>query len=62
MLGIAEDVSGTSCAAPTFSGIVARINAARLAAGKSTLGFLNPFLYGAGAPFVVDCCCGGWGT
>ena len=33
-----------SCAAPTVSGIVAMLNDVRLKAGKSTLGFLNPFL------------------
>ena len=38
-------VSGTSCSAPTFAGIVALLNDARLAAGKPALGFLNPFLY-----------------
>lgn len=40
-------VSGTSCATPCFSGVVALLNDARLAAGKSTLGFLNPMLYHA---------------
>ena len=38
-------VGGTSCASPTFSGIIALLNDARLAAGKSALGFLNPLLY-----------------
>ena len=36
---------GTSCAAPTFAGIVALLNDLRLQQGKPTLGFLNPFLY-----------------
>ena len=40
-------VMGTSCAAPTFSGIVSLLNDARYAIGKSTLGFLNPLLYSA---------------
>ena len=38
-------VSGTSCAAPTFAGIVALLNDVRLQGGKKTLGFLNPLLY-----------------
>jgi hypothetical protein len=37
--------SGTSYSAPLFAGMVAAINDARLAAGKSTLGFVNPALY-----------------
>ena len=36
---------GTSCAAPTFAGVVTLLNDLRLAAGKSTLGYLNPLLY-----------------
>ena len=43
--GIPFPVSGTSCAAPTFAGIVASLNDVRLNAGKPTLGFLNPLLY-----------------
>lgn len=38
-------VGGTSCAAPTVSGIIALLNDLRLQAGKPTLGFLNPLLY-----------------
>lgn len=38
-------VAGTSCAAPTFSGIIALLNDLRLSAGKPQLGFLNPFIY-----------------
>jgi tripeptidyl-peptidase-1 len=38
-------VAGTSCACPTFAGIVSLLNSARLAANKSTLGFLNPLFY-----------------
>ena len=29
----------------TFVAVVARLNAARMTAGKAPLGFLNPFLY-----------------
>jgi tripeptidyl-peptidase-1 len=42
-------VTGTSCSAPTFAGLVGLLNDARLRAGKPTLGCLNPLLYGAAA-------------
>mmetsp|Transcript_23920 Transcript_23920/g.35114 ORF Transcript_23920/g.35114 Transcript_23920/m.35114 type:complete len:541 (-) Transcript_23920:212-1834(-) len=38
-------VAGTSCSSPTFGGIVAMLNDARIGAGKSPMGFLNPFIY-----------------
>lgn len=38
-------VAGTSASSPTFGGIIALVNDARIAAGKSPLGFLNPFIY-----------------
>lgn len=38
-------VSGTSCAAPTFAGIISSLNDVQLNKGKPTLGFLNPLLY-----------------
>jgi len=40
-------VAGTSCASPTASGVIALLNDARLVAGKTTLGFLNPWIYQA---------------
>jgi len=43
--GKTQGVSGTSCSAPIFAGIIALINAQLLAAGKPPLGFLNPWLY-----------------
>ena len=43
--GIPFPVSGTSCAAPTFAGLVASLNDVRLNRGQPTLGFLNPLLY-----------------
>jgi len=43
--GVAYLVSGTSCASPTFAGIIALLNDHRLQNGGSTLGFLNPWLY-----------------
>jgi len=38
-------VDGTSCSAPTLSGMIALLNDLRLSSGKKTLGFLNPLLY-----------------
>jgi len=43
--GLDEPVDGTSCAAPTFTGIVSLLNDARVSAGKKPLGFLNQILY-----------------
>ena len=47
-------LSGTSASTPTFAGLVTRINDARVAAGKPTLGFLNPLIYGAGSTIGTD--------
>ncbi|EOO00369.1 putative alkaline serine protease protein [Phaeoacremonium minimum UCRPA7] len=38
-------VGGTSLAAPVWAAIITRINEERLAANKSTVGFINPTLY-----------------
>lgn len=38
-------VAGTSCASPTAAGVFTLLNDLRLQQGKSTLGFLNPFVY-----------------
>jgi len=38
-------VSGTSCASPTAAGVFTLLNDLRFQQGKSTLGFLNPFIY-----------------
>lgn len=43
--GSSTAVSGTSCSAPIFSGIVALINDQLLKAGEAPLGFLNPWIY-----------------
>lgn len=37
--------TGTSAATPTFAALITRINAKRMAAGKPSIGFLNPYLY-----------------
>ncbi|KAI0414701.1 peptidase S8/S53 domain-containing protein [Xylaria grammica] len=44
-LGTEKAVSGTSCAAPVFAGIIQLVNSQRIDAGKPVLGFLNPWLY-----------------
>lgn len=40
-------IGGTSAATPTFAGILSLINEQRLTAGKSTLGWVTPNLWGA---------------
>jgi subtilase family serine protease len=44
--GSINSVDGTSAATPVFSGIIADINAERVAAGKPVVGFVSPLLYG----------------
>ncbi|KAJ5780090.1 hypothetical protein N7457_005250 [Penicillium paradoxum] len=43
--GLPSSIGGTSASAPVFAAILTRINEERLAAGKSTVGFVNPVLY-----------------
>lgn len=52
-------LDGTSAASPTAASILSLVNDARLAANKSSLGWLNPWLYtaGGGAAFT-DITCG----
>ncbi|KAK3936793.1 tripeptidyl-peptidase [Diplogelasinospora grovesii] len=50
--GYSSLLSGTSASCPTFSGIVALLNAARKAKGEPPLGFLNPWLYNNTAAFT----------
>ncbi|KAJ3728737.1 subtilisin-like protein [Lentinula raphanica] len=38
-------VAGTSCSSPIFSSVIALLNDELLSAGKSPLGFLNPWIY-----------------
>lgn len=38
-------VAGTSASCPVVAGVFAQLNNLRLAAGKSSLGWLNPFIY-----------------
>jgi len=51
-MGFPTTVAGTSCASPTFAGVVALVNGARLVQGKSSLGWLNPWIYQNGAAFT----------
>ncbi|KAJ5133090.1 hypothetical protein N7448_001881 [Penicillium atrosanguineum] len=43
--GLPTSIGGTSASAPVFASILTRINEERLAAGKTTVGFVNPILY-----------------
>lgn len=52
--GSIEGLDGTSCASPTFASVVSLLNDRLVAAGKSPLGFLNPFLYSTGASALND--------
>ncbi|OBZ67218.1 Tripeptidyl-peptidase sed3 [Grifola frondosa] len=47
-------VAGTSCSSPIFASVVSLLNDGLIAAGKSPLGFLNPFLYSTGASALTD--------
>jgi tripeptidyl-peptidase I len=38
-------IGGTSASSPTFAGLVALLNDARLRNGQPPLGFINPLLY-----------------
>lgn len=59
-------VAGTSCAAPTASGVFGLLNDLRLQQGKSSLGFLNPLIYEHAAAFnditqgAGESDCGNW--
>jgi len=52
--GAVHSISGTSASAPTFAGVVALLNDARLANKKAPLGFLNPLLYSDGVNGLND--------
>lgn len=47
-------VSGTSASAPAVAGLISNINAARMAIGKGTVGFINPALYANYTSFTND--------
>lgn len=41
-------LDGTSASSPTFAAVIALVNDALIAAGRSPLGFLNPWIYSVG--------------
>ncbi|KAJ7491892.1 subtilisin-like protein [Mycena latifolia] len=43
--GQTQGVDGTSCSSPIFASVISLINDQLITAGKSPLGFLNPWLY-----------------
>jgi tripeptidyl-peptidase-1 len=45
-------LSGTSASAPVVAGMISLVNSARLKAGKSALGFVNPAVYQNGAAII----------
>lgn len=48
-------IHGVSAAVPVFAAIVSRLNDARMLAGKSPVGFINPVLYKrSGLKDIVD--------
>ena len=47
-------ISGTSASAPAIAGMFSNINAARMAIGKGSVGFIHPALYMNAASFVND--------
>jgi subtilase family serine protease len=54
--GGAYSVGGTSCAAPLWAAFTALVNQQAVAAGKSTVGFVNQAIYtiGAGSSYTTD--------
>ena len=52
--GTTETVYGTSCASPVVAGMASLINAIRLEANGSALGFINPTLYADAGAFAND--------
>ena len=45
---------GTSASCPVFAGMISLINAGRLQAGKSSVGFINQVLYNSYSSFAKD--------
>ncbi|KAH8978362.1 subtilisin-like protein [Lactarius hatsudake] len=52
--GTFKSVSGTSGSTPTVAGIISLLNDYLISIGSTPLGFLNPWLYGAGLPGLND--------
>lgn len=54
--GTTMSASGTSFSSPIFASIIALLNDELVAAGKPTLGFLNPWLYSSAAVSAFNHC------
>ena len=54
MGGQTGTVCGTSASSPAVAGFFSNINAARMAIGKGSVGWVNPALYAHGASFMND--------
>jgi subtilase family serine protease len=54
--GNAGLISGTSCATPLWAAFTALVNEQALAGGRSTVGFINPALYGIGQGLSYGSC------
>lgn len=52
--GVLYQLSGTSASAPVFAAMVSLVNAARIKANRTTLGFVNPALYYYNGSFAND--------
>jgi tripeptidyl-peptidase-1 len=52
--GTVRTVGGTSASSPTFAAVIALVNDALIAAGRPSLGFLNPWLYGGAYKALTD--------
>ena len=52
--GVTVGMAGTSASCPVAAAMFTNINAARLAAGKGPVGWVNPALYAHAASFVKD--------
>lgn len=52
--GEVTGVQGTSASSPVFASVIALLNDELAAAGKSPLGFLNPWLYSTAAGALND--------
>ncbi|KAF1994689.1 tripeptidyl-peptidase-like protein [Amniculicola lignicola CBS 123094] len=57
--GTQINVGGTSASAPAFASIIGLLNNARIASGKPSLGFLNPWIYSEGFKALNDITIGG---
>lgn len=47
-------IGGTSASSPTFAAVIALVNDALIAAGKPSLGFLNPWIYSGAYTALTD--------